>query len=455
MNHRAISPLDGRYHSRTKLLADTLSEWALMKYRLIIELRWLIALSRNPLITHVRSLTAAELALLESFIEHFNEADASQIKAIEKITNHDVKAIEYFLREKFATTSLSDLTECIHFACTSEDINNLAYGLMFQEALQSVWIPAAQSLLDQLSHMADDLAATPMLSRTHGQAATPTTMGKELAVFIHRASRQLKQIQQQEYLGKFSGAVGAFNAHYIAYPDLDWPHFAADFVTSLGLTYNPLTTQIESHDYLAELAHALIRFNTVILDLCRDLWTYISLAYFKQQLIADEVGSSTMPHKINPIDFENAESNIGLSNALLDHLAQKLPVSRLQRDLSDSSSLRNYGVGIAHSLLALQSTLRGLNKLAINPDALNQDLENNWELLAEPIQTILRKNGLPNAYELLKELTRGQHLTAAEIHDFISQLDISVADKENLLSLTPSSYIGLAAQLTRNFLNNR
>jgi adenylosuccinate lyase len=449
MSNRAISPLDGRYQTKTTPLQDYLSEWALMKYRVLVEVRWLIAMSEEAGITHVRSLTDAEVQALNALVDNFDDESADQIKDIERTTNHDVKAVEYFIKQNIANTSLEDVSESVHFACTSEDINNLAYAMMFRDAIQSVWQPQAQLFLTQLTEKAQSLAGVSILARTHGQSATPTTMGKELHVFIHRLQRQLKQIANQEFLGKLNGAVGAYNAHYIAYPDVDWHSVSRHFVESLGLTHNPFTTQIEPHDYMAELGHSLMRFNTILLDFCRDMWSYISLGYFKQRVVAGEVGSSTMPHKVNPIDFENSEANLGISNANLDHLASKLPVSRLQRDLSDSSALRNYGVGIGHSLLGILSAQKGLGKTDINQSAIDADLNDAWEILGEAVQTVLRKHSIPNAYEKLKDLTRGTRITAEILQKFIKSLDIPDDDKTRLLELTPAGYIGYAEQLVQ------
>ena len=447
MSLLAISPLDGRYAEKTAPLREHLSEWALIKHRLLVELRWLRALSAHPDITHLRAFTPAEQAWLTALESDFDLDAAQRVKAIEARTNHDVKAVEYYLRERLESTSLADVTNWLHFACTSDDINNLAYALMFRGAMQTVWQPQARGLLDDLTDLARESAATAMLARTHGQAATPTTLGKELAVFAYRLRRQLRQIAAQEYLGKFNGAVGAFNAHHAAYADVDWLALSRDFVQSLALTHNPLTTQIEPHDYLAELAHSLMRFNTALLDLCRDLWAYISLGYFRQGVVAGETGSSTMPHKVNPIDFENAEANLGISNATLAHLADKLPVSRLQRDLSDSSALRNVGAAIAHSYLALLSARRGLNKIAVDRAALAADLDEAWEVLAEAAQTIMRKQGMGDAYEQLKALTRGQRISREHLHDFIESLPLPAGEKRRLLQLTPATYIGLAPDL--------
>ena len=450
----ALSPLDGRYAEKTAALRPFLSEWALMKYRLMVEIRWLLALSEAADLTHVRQFSAAEKRLLASLDADFDDCAARRIKDIEARTKHDVKAVEYYLRERLRGSSLCDVEASVHFACTSDDINNLAYAKMFRDAMRDVWQPAACAVMERIAALARQSAATPMLARTHGQAATPTTLGKELAVFSHRLSRQLKQVEAQEYLGKFNGATGAYNAHRIAYPDVDWRELSRQFVVGLGLTFNPLTTQIEPHDYLAELAHSLMRYNTVLLDFCRDIWTYISLGLFRQQAAAGDIGSSTMPHKVNPIDFENAEANLGISSSGLAHLAVKLPVSRLQRDLSDSSAMRNYGVAITHSYLALKSVLSGLEKLAVDHEALAAELEDAWEVLAEAIQTVLRKWGHNDAYEQLKALTRGQRVTRAVLRGFIAGLDLPGDDKTRLLELTPASYLGYAEELTLEAVGN-
>ena len=450
----ALSPLDGRYAEKTAALRPFLSEWALMKYRLRVELRWLLALSEEAGVAHVREFTPAEKDFLTSLSADLDDCAVRRIKDIEARAKHDVKAVEYYIRERLRVSSLRDVEASIHFACTSDDINNLAYAMMFRDAMRSVWQPAAQVVLEQIASLARASAATAMLARTHGQAATPTTLGKELAVFRHRLVRQLRQVEAQEYLGKFNGATGAYNAHRIAYPDVDWRGLSRQFVCGLGLAFNPLTTQIEPHDYLAELAHALMRFNTVLLDFCRDVWTYIALGAFRQQAAAGDVGSSTMPHKVNPIDFENAEANLGISSSGLAHLAGKLPVSRLQRDLSDSSALRNYGVAIAHSYLALLSVGSGLKKLAIDHAALAADLENAWEVLAEAIQTVLRKQGYADAYEQLKALTRGRPVTQADLREFIAGLDIASDDKTRLLQLSPASYLGYAEELALDAVGN-
>lgn len=444
---QALSPLDGRYADKTAALRPFLSEWALMKYRLKVESRWLLALSEKASVSHVRLFSVAEKDLLRALWADFDDCAARRIKTNEARTKHDVKAVEYYIRERLRDGSLGDVESSVHFACTSDDINNLAYALMFRDAMRRVWLPAAKSVLELIATLARQSAATPLLARTHGQAATPTTLGKEMTVFAYRLARQLKQIESQEYLGKFNGATGAYNAHRIAYPDVDWRELSQQFVVGLGLTFNPLTTQIEPHDYLAELAHSLMRFNTILLDFCRDLWSYISLGLFRQGAAADDVGSSTMPHKVNPIDFENAEANLGISSSGLAHLAGKLPVSRLQRDLSDSSAMRNCGVAIAHSYLALLSVQSGLTKLAIDHEALAAEFEDAWEVLAEAIQTVLRKQGCADAYEQLKALTRGRQVTRAGLREFIAGLDLPSDDKTRLLKLTPASYLGYAEEL--------
>ena len=424
-----------------------------MKYRILVEARWLIAMSRHAGIAHVRRFTDAETDFLHSLTRAFDEAAAERVKTLEGETNHDVKAVEYYLRERLAETTLCDVTESVHFACTSDDINNLAYAMMFRDAVRDVWSPAARSLISSLAGLARSGADAPMLARTHGQGATPTTVGKELAVYAHRLRRQLKTIESQEYLGKFNGAVGAFNAHHIAYPRVDWQLIAQRFVEGLGLAYNPLTTQIEPHDYLAELAHGFMRFNTVLLDCCRDMWSYISIGYFRQKMVENEVGSSTMPHKVNPIDFENAEANLGISKSGFSHLADKLPVSRLQRDLSDSSAMRNFGVAIAHSYLAMKSAERGISKLAVDRIAMSGDLEEAWAVLAEAVQTVMRKHHLPGAYEQLKTLTRGQPVRREDLHDFIGSLDIPQEEKQMLLQLKPDAYTGRAVDLALQSLD--
>ncbi|GAB4452968.1 MAG: adenylosuccinate lyase [Armatimonadaceae bacterium] len=452
MSLSAISALDGRYSRQVAPLSPFFSEAALIRYRVLVEVEWLKCLAGEPALPEIRPLTTEETTLLRTIAADFSEADAALVKEIERTTNHDVKAVEYFLKQRLEGTSLSDVREWVHFACTSEDINNLAHALMLQNGVAQVFLPAAEKLVSGVAEMASRTAAVPMLSRTHGQPASPTTVGKELAVFVHRWRRQIKALRAQEYLGKINGAVGNFNAHTAAYPDAPWTEIAERFVSGLGLTYNPLTTQIESHDYMAECFHTLIRFNNILLDFDRDFWSYISLGYFKQRTVAGEVGSSTMPHKVNPIDFENSEANIGLSNAVLEHLASKLAVSRLQRDLSDSSAIRNIGAGIGHAYLAVLSATRGLGKLSVGEAALETDLENAWEVLAEPIQTVMRKAGHANPYEQLKDLTRGAGISEESLREFVAGLDLPEADKSRLLEMTPASYTGLAENLARQTL---
>lgn len=449
MSLKAISALDGRYRAQLTDLADYFSEWALIRFRVRVEAEWLLALSAEDSVPEVRPFTGEEIARLRRLAADFDEADAARVKEIERTTNHDVKAVEYFVKERLEESSLANVREWVHFGCTSEDINNLAHALMCKGGIEKVWLAQAEALVSAVRALAEEHAALPMLARTHGQTASPTTVGKEMAVFVARWERALRQVTCQEYLGKFNGAVGNFNAHTAAYPEAPWEEISRRFVTSLGLTPNPLTTQIEPHDYLAECFHALIRFNNITLDFDRDIWSYISLGYFKQRLVAGEVGSSTMPHKVNPIDFENAEANLGISNAILDHLASKLPISRLQRDLSDSSALRNMGAGIAHSVLALRSTLRGLGKLSVDREALARDLESSWEVLAEAIQTVMRKAGHGNPYEKLKDLTRGAAVTPDALRAFVAGLELPIDDRRRLLAMTPDSYIGRAEELAR------
>jgi adenylosuccinate lyase len=450
MSIRSISPLDGRYESQVEVLGKYFSEWALLRYRVYVEVEWLIKMAQTPEIPEVREFTEEEIALLRGIAESFDESASLRIKEIESVTKHDVKAVEYFIKEQLKESSLKDVMEFVHFSCTSEDINNLSHALMIKGGIVDVWLPMAEKLVKAVADLAEETKDVPMLARTHGQPASPTTVGKELAVFVYRWQRQLRQIRGLEYLGKFNGAVGNFNAHTSAYPDAPWEQIARSFVEGLGLTYNPLTTQIEPHDYLAEAFHALIRFNNIALDFNRDVWQYISLGYFKQKTVAGEIGSSTMPHKVNPIHFENSEANLGIANAMLDHLANKLPISRMQRDLTDSSALRNMGVGIAHSYLALQAALRGLSQLSVNHAALDADLADAWEVLAEPVQTVMRKEGHENPYEQLKELTRGAVITKEKMRQFIADLDLPEADKNRLLAMTPASYVGIASQLVRH-----
>lgn len=447
MSLKSISPLDGRYEAAVAPLSDFFSEYALIRYRVIVELHWLLVMSEQPEIAEVREFTAAERQLLTDWMAEFGAEQAERVKEIESTTRHDVKAVEYYLRERLRDTSLRDVEEFVHFCCTSEDINNLAYGVMLKDAIEAQWLPLARKMVGKVAELAETTRATPILSRTHGQPASPSTLGKEMAVFVSRWRRQLRQVDAAEYLGKFNGAVGCYNTHVVVYPNAPWTDISRKLVERLGLTWNPLTTQIEPHDYIAELFHALIRFNTILLDFDRDLWTYISLGYFRQRVVQGEVGSSTMPHKVNPIDFENSEANVGISNALLEHLASKLSVSRLQRDLSDSSALRNVGVGVGHSLLALQSTLRGLSRLDVDYAALQADLEDAWEILAEPIQTVMKRVGYADAYERLKQLTRGARITREALQGFVRSLGLPDEDEQRLLALTPAAYIGIGPEL--------
>ncbi len=449
---QSLSPLDGRYADRLKGLSSIFSEWALIKYRVHVEIEWLITMSEEPEIEHVRPFSKEETDFLRSLVREFGDAQARRIKEIERETRHDVKAVEYYIREVVTGTSLDEVTESVHFCCTSEDINNLAYALMLRDGIRREWLPKARELIAAAAALADETADIPMLSRTHGQSATPTTVGKELAVFVARWQRQLDQVSRSEYLGKFNGTVGNYNAHFVAYPDVPWQTVARGFVEDrLGLTFNPLTTQIEPHDYMAELFHGLMRFNGVLLDFNRDLWSYISLGYFRQKVVGAEVGSSAMPHKVNPIDFENSEANAGLGNALLGHLAGKLQVSRQQRDLSDSSALRNVGVAIGHSLLAIHSTVQGLARVAVDRETVRADLDAAWEVLAEAVQTVMRKAGLEHPYERIKALTRGQVITREIMADLIDNLDLPEDDKLRLRTLTPEDYIGVAPNLVRRF----
>jgi adenylosuccinate lyase len=445
----AVSAIDGRYASLTAPLGAHFSEYALIRCRVRVEVEWLLALATTPAIPDVRPLTTDETTLLRAIAADFGEEDARRVKEIERTTNHDVKAVEYFVKERLAATSLADVREWVHFACTSEDINNLSHALMLKGGIEAVYLPLADGLVNAVAEIAGATADVAMMAHTHGQPASPTTLGKELAVFVHRWRRQLRHLRTQEYLGKLNGAVGNFNAHAAAYPDAPWQAIAERFVTGLGLTYNPLTTQIESHDYMAELFHTLVRFNNVLLDFDRDVWAYISLGYFKQRVVAGEVGSSTMPHKVNPIDFENSEANVGLSNALLEHLADKLQVSRLQRDLSDSSAIRSIGTGVAHACIALHAATRGLKKLAVGHETIAADLDANWEVLGEAVQTVMRKTGMENPYERLKELTQGARVTPDALRAFVADLPLPAADRARLLEMTPATYIGIAPDLAR------
>jgi adenylosuccinate lyase len=448
----ALSPLDGRYQTKLDALRPYFSEYALIKHRAWVEVEWLKALSAAQDLQEIAPFSAETIKELDAAIANFSEADATQVKAIEARTNHDVKALEYGLKEKFdGNPEIKKASEFIHFACTSEDINNLSHGLMLKTARDNVMLPFLESLIARLSELAHQLAAQPMLSRTHGQTASPTTMGKELANVVYRLKRQQAQLANNEILGKINGAVGNFNAHLSAYPEFNWEGFAKAFVESLDLTYNPMTIQIEPHDYMAELYDTLARINTILIDLNRDIWGYISVGYFKQKVKAGEIGSSTMPHKVNPIDFENSEGNLGMANAILRHMAEKLPISRWQRDLTDSTVLRNMGVGFGYTLLGYDSCLRGLNKLEVNAAKLAEDLDNSWEVLAEPIQTVMRRYGIENPYEQLKELTRGKGgINKDSLHVFISHLNIPHDAKVALLSLTPASYIGKATELVNH-----
>ena len=447
----ALSPLDGRYQSKVEVLRPFFSEFALIRYRVRVEVEWLKALSHESAIEEIAPFSAATISVLDEVAATFSVADAMQVKVIEARTNHDVKAVEYWLKQRFAANAeVQRAAEFIHFACTSEDINNLSYALMLRDALDAVIVPALTRLESELRQLAHQLADVPMLSHTHGQPASPTTLGKEMANVYYRLKRARQRVEAVELLGKINGAVGNYNAHLSAYPEIDWEAFAKRFVENLGLAFNPYTIQIEPHDYLAELCDALARFNTILIDLDRDLWGYISLGYFRQRVNAGEVGSSTMPHKVNPIDFENSEGNLGLANALLRHLAEKLPVSRWQRDLTDSTVLRNLGVAFGYALLAYESCLRGLGKLEVNRAALAADLDAAWEVLAEPIQTVMRRYGIANPYEQLKELTRGKDgIDQSALRSFIEGLAIPKDAKEALLRLTPATYIGMAAKLAR------
>jgi len=447
----AVSPVDGRYGPKTEDLRPIFSEFGLIRHRVLVEVRWLQALADEPGIPEVPPLSGHARNVLEGILEGFSEEHARRIKNIERTTNHDVKAVEYFIKEHIAgNAELEAVSEHIHFACTSEDINNLSYALMLREGRGQVLIPQMDEVIGALRGLAHELAELPMLARTHGQPASPTTLGKEMANVVRRLLRQRDQVADVQLLGKLNGAVGNYNAHLVAYPDLDWPAISRRFVESFGLTWNPYTTQIEPHDYMAELFDALARFNSVLIDFCRDAWGYIALGYFRQKTLAGEVGSSTMPHKVNPIDFENAEGNLGIANAILDHLARKLPISRWQRDLTDSTVLRNLGVGLAHTSIALQSALRGIDKLEADPERLAADLDGSWEVLSEPIQTLMRRYGVERPYEKLKELTRGRHIDRGELSRLIDSLAIPEDAKERLRALSPATYIGNAANEARD-----
>jgi adenylosuccinate lyase len=449
----ALSPLDGRYASKLDPLRSIFSEYGLIARRLEVEVQWLKTLSSLEAIAEVPKFSDESESNLLAVLERFDVDGASQVKDIEKTTNHDVKAIEYFLKDAISPDpELAAASEFVHFACTSEDINNLSHALMLRDGVPVI-ASEMRAIISGIETLAREYAQLPMLSRTHGQTASPTTLGKEMANVAVRLKRQLEAVEAVEPLGKFNGAVGNFNAHLSAYPTLDWEQISRDFVESLGLTWNPMTTQIEPHDYMAELFQAMMRFNTILIDFDRDIWSYISLGYFKQKTVAGEIGSSTMPHKVNPIDFENSEGNLGLANAVLAHLAEKLPVSRWQRDLTDSTVLRNMGVGFGYSLLAYGSTLKGISKLEVNTAKLAQDLDNSWEVLAEPIQTVMRRYGIPEPYEKLKALTRGQAITKEILQEFVATLDLPEAVIAELQALTPSTYVGMAETLTNNWLD--
>lgn len=444
----AISPVDGRYGSKASELREFFSEYGLIKFRVTVEVRWLQKLAATAAITEVPALSDSANALLNSIVDNFSLADAQRVKDIERTTNHDVKAVEYLLKEKVANhAELAAVSEFIHFACTSEDINNLSHGLMLGAARDQVLLPLCDQLLSEIKTLAQKYKAIPMMARTHGQPASPTTLGKEMANVYMRLKRQREQIAKVELLGKINGAVGNYNAHLSAYPNLNWHQFAEEFVTSLGLSWNPYTTQIEPHDYIAELFDAIARFNTILLDFDRDVWGYIALGHFKQRTIAGEIGSSTMPHKVNPIDFENSEGNLGLANAIFQHLSSKLPVSRWQRDLTDSTVLRNLGVGFAYTVIAYHASLKGISKLEVNEANLLSELDQNWELLAEPVQTVMRKYGIEQPYEKLKELTRGKRITPQDLAVFIDKLELPEQVKTELKALRPDNYIGAAVEL--------
>ncbi len=443
----AISPIDGRYGSKVKSLRPIFSEFGLIKYRVTVEVRWLQKLAATAEIPEVPAFSVEATAILDAIVDNFSEEDAMRIKNIEATTNHDVKAVEYFLKEQIANNEeLNAVTEFIHFACTSEDINNLSHGLMLKECREQVLLPTLDEVLEAIKALAVEYKSIPMMCRTHGQPASPSTLGKEMANVYIRLKRQRDQIANVEFLGKINGAVGNYNAHLSAYPKLNWHEFANQFVTSLELTFNEYTTQIEPHDYIAELFDAIARFNTILIDFDRDIWGYIALGHFKQKTIAGEIGSSTMPHKVNPIDFENSEGNLGIANALFSHLAQKLPVSRWQRDLTDSTVLRNLGVGFGHSLISYQATLKGISKLQVNEESLATELDGNWEVLAEPIQTVMRRFGIEKPYEKLKELTRGKRVNGDSMREFIMTLELPDNIKAELCELTPGSYIGRAIE---------
>lgn len=445
----AVSPVDGRYGTKTIALRSIFSEFGLLKYRTIVEIRWLQSLAATDSIKEVPAFSDDANALLDRIAAEFDEQDAARIKEIERTTNHDVKAVEYFLKEKIAQhPEIHAVSEFIHFACTSEDINNLSHALMLKDARDTVILPEMQQLADAVKDLSQQFRDVPMLSRTHGQPASPSTMGKEMANVAYRMARQIKQVESTEILGKINGAVGNYNAHLSAYPEIDWHAYSEAFVTSLGIDWNPYTTQIEPHDYIAELFDAVARFNTILIDFDRDIWGYIALGHFKQKTVEGEIGSSTMPHKVNPIDFENSEGNLGLANAIFSHLGQKLPISRWQRDLTDSTVLRNLGVGVGYTLIAYASTLKGISKLEVNQAALEAELDKNWEVLAEPIQTVMRRYGIEKPYEKLKDLTRGKRVDGEGMRAFVDGLDLPEHEKARLKQMTPANYIGDAVKLT-------
>jgi adenylosuccinate lyase len=447
----ALSPIDGRYAGKADALRPIFSEYGLIRARVRVEVRWLESLAARPEIAEVEPFLEPTRAFLQSIVDGFSEADAERVKAIERTTNHDVKAVEYFLKEKIEVRDeLRACSEFVHFACTSEDINNLSYALMLEEGRRTVMLPAMDRVIAAIRALATRYAGVPMLSRTHGQTASPTTLGKEMANVVARLEKARARFEAVEICGKINGAVGNYNAHVVAYPEVDWEAHAEGFVESLGLAFQPYTTQIEPHDYVAELFDAVARFNTVLLDFDRDVWGYISLGYFKQRTVEGEIGSSTMPHKVNPIDFENSEGNLGIANAIMRHLAEKLPVSRFQRDLTDSTVLRNLGVGLAHSLVAYEATLKGISRLEADERRLAEDLDRSWEVLAEPIQTVMRRHGVEKPYEKLKELTRGKRVDAEVMREFLEKLELPREAKDALLALSPATYIGLAEKLAED-----
>ena len=446
----AISPIDGRYYSKTAPLKPIFSEYGLIKYRVIVEIRWLQQLSAHTGVNEVPALSDSANQFLEDLISHFDENEAAKVKNFEATTNHDVKAVEYYIKQAISVVpELAAISEFVHFACTSEDINNLSYALMLRDGRDLVMLPTMEKITNNIRTLAHIFADVSMLSRTHGQTASPSTMGKELANVLARMERQVDQIKQCQLLGKINGAVGNYNAHLVSYPEVDWEANAQDFISRLGLTFNPYTTQIEPHDFIAELFHAFCRFNTVLIDFNRDIWSYISLGYFRQKTVAGEIGSSTMPHKVNPIDFENSEGNLGLGNAIMQHLAEKLPISRWQRDLTDSTVLRNAGTGFSHSLIAYEACLKGMSKLMLDEPRLQKDLDNSWEVLAEAIQTVMRRYGIEEPYEKLKTLTRGQTIDANTLSAFIDTLALPEEVKQSLRTLRPENYTGNAADQAR------